>query len=116
MKMTLFAMTAIITLLAGAAGCTVKAEEAQKTGGWEEAKDTAVTEEMKEMFDKASESLIGVDYTPTELIETQIVNGTNYKFLCEAQTVYPGAEKRTAVVTVYQDLEGNASILTIEAE
>ncbi len=116
MKKTLFAMTAVIALLAGTFGCAAKAEEAKAFGGWTAVSDQTITPELQEMFDKAMEKLIGVGYRPISLLETQIVNGTNYKFLCEGTAVYPGAAVKTYIITIHQDLEGNAEILEIEEE
>ena len=50
-------------------------------------------------------------YVPVALLSTQTVAGTNYRILCEATTVYPGAEMHYAVVNVYESLEGNANII-----
>ena len=36
------------------------------------------------------------------LLSTQVVAGTNYRILCEATVVYPGAESHYAVMTVYE--------------
>ena len=41
------------------------------------------------------------------------MSGTNYRILCEATTVYPGAEMHYAVVNVYESLEGNANIISV---
>ena len=49
---------------------------------------------------------------PVALLSTQTVAGTNYCILCEATTVYPGAEMHYAVVNVYKSLEGNANIIS----
>ena len=110
-----------MALALGTAGCVqaVHAEEKKESaavGGWEEVQDGTITEDLQELFDKAMEGLVGVDYSPIELLEKQIVSGTNYRFLCESRVVYPGAAVRKAVVTIYEDLEGNVSILDIEAE
>lgn len=91
-----------------------KEEEAPIAGGWQAAEDGTITEELQALFDKAMEKMVGVDYTPVELLETQIVAGTNYKFLCESQVVAPDAPVQMAVVTIYEDLEGNAEVLDIE--
>lgn len=56
---------------------------------------------------------MGVDYVPVALLSTQTVAGTNYRILCEATTVYPGAERHYAVVNVYESLEGNANIISV---
>ena len=82
-------------------------------GAWQEAESPVLTDEAKTAFEKATEGFVGVDYKPVALLSTQVVAGTNYRILCEATTVYPGAEMHYAVMTVYEDLEGSASILSI---
>ena len=39
-----------------------------------------------------------------------------FSILCEATTVYPGAEMHYAVVNVYESLEGNANIISVTDE
>ena len=80
---------------------------------WQEAETPAMTEEAKAAFQKATEGFVGVDYVPVALLSTQTVAGTNYRILCEATVVYPGAEMHYAVVNVYESLEGNANILGV---
>ena len=82
-------------------------------GTWQEAESPALTEEAKAAFQKATEGFVGVDYVPVALLSTQTVAGTNYRILCEATVVYPGAEMHYAVVNVYESLEGNANILRV---
>ena len=74
-------------------------------GTWQEAESPAMTEEATAAFNKATEGFVGVDYVPVALLSTQTVAGTNYRILCEATTVYPGAEMHYAVVNVYESLE-----------
>ena len=78
----------------------------------QEAESPAMTEEATAAFNKATEGFVGVDYVPVALLSTQTVAGTNYRILCEATTVYPGAEMHYAVVNVYESLEGNANIIS----
>ena len=85
----------------------------QLPGGWSETGSPVMTEEAKAAFQKATEGLLGVSYTPVALLSTQVVAGTNYRILCEATVVYPGAEMHYVVMTIYEDLQGNASILSI---
>ena len=59
------------------------------------------------------EGFTGVGYVPVALLSTQLVAGMNYRYLCEATTVVPDAETSYAIVTVYQDLEGNAEVTEI---
>ena len=81
-------------------------------GGWQEAETPAMTEEAAAVFRKATEGFVGVDYVPVALLSTQTVAGTNYRILCEATVVYPGAEPYYAVMTVYRGLDGSTGILS----
>jgi len=83
------------------------------TGGWQEVEFPAMTEDAAVAFRKATDGLVGVDYVPVALLSTQVVAGTNYRILCEATTVYPGAEMHYVVMTIYEGLDGSASILNI---
>ncbi len=82
-------------------------------GGWKVAEETKVTEEQKAVFDKAMEGLVGVGYEPVAYLASQLVAGTNHCFLCKATVVYPNAAPTYKLVFIYQDLQGNASILNI---
>lgn len=88
-------------------------DDKEMTGGWQEAQSPAMTDEAKAAFEKATEGLLCVDYVPVALLSTQVVAGTNYRILCEATTVYPGAEMHYAVVNVYVSPEGNANFLSV---
>ena len=61
------------------------------------------TAEDKAVFDEAMKGLAGVTYTP-DSVATQIVNGTNYKFLCEGETSTNPPMKFDAEVIVHQPL------------
>ena len=79
----------------------------QQLGGW------AAAEEQDAglaAFQKASESLLGVNYTPVYVLGRQLVSGTNYCVLCRAEAVAPEAEATYTLATVYEDLSGNAKI------
>ena len=83
------------------------------SGGWTPAADPAGTEERKALFDKGLEGLLGVNYLPVAYLGSQIVAGTNHAFLCQTTVVYPGAQPEYAIVYLYEDLQGNVSILNI---
>ena len=83
-------------------------------GGWAVPEDTAMTDEAQAAFDKAMESLVGVDYAPIACLGTQLVAGQNYCILCKATVVAPDAAPYLALVYVYADLEGNAEITHIQ--
>ena len=55
----------------------------------------------------------GVGYTPVAYLGSQVVAGTNHAFLCQAVTVVPDAVPRWTVVFLYEDLQGNVSLMNI---
>ena len=69
---------------------------------------------MRKVFDKAFDGLEGVSYTPVAVLASRTTgSGTQYRVLCKATVVYPGAEMHYAVVDVYESLEGNANIIGV---
>jgi len=110
---TMIAGAAVIALLTGTAAMN-KTADTNTLGGWTAVEETEITTEAQEIFDEATEKLIGVDYKAIELIETQIVNGTSEGFRAESRVVRPGAEKKTVTVTIHKALDGTVTILDIE--
>ena len=94
LKKILLAMS-VIMMLCASAGCTSK--EKDIVGGWSAVEDGTITDELQELFDKATAELDGVDYKPVKLLETQVVAGTNHCVL-----VKNGAG--CVLVTLYRDL------------
>ena len=86
----------------------------QLSGGWQATKYSAISEESGAVLDKALESLTGAEYEPVALLATQVVAGKNYCFLCRKTPTTPSAGPSYAYVYVYEDLEGNATILEIQ--
>lgn len=82
-------------------------------GAWEQPDSPEMTKEASDAFEKAFEELVGVAYDPLALLSTQVVAGTNYRILCEATVVVPDAEPKYVIVTINEDLDGNAEILDI---
>ena len=92
------------------------AAEKQLAGGWTPSADPTVTEELKALFDRGTETLTGAGYIPVAFLGTQVVAGTNYAFLCQVLTAYPcslDTAPAYAMVYLYQDLSGNVSVLSI---
>ena len=78
--------------------------------------DPTVTEELKVVFEKGASVLTGSSFVPVAYLGSQVVAGTNHAFLCQAVTAYPGtidADPSYAIVYLYEDLQGNVSILNI---
>ena len=84
-------------------------------GGWSAASSMKITEQHLDLFKKAQETLTGAYYTPLALLGTQVVAGTNYRFLCRMDASVPelNATPVYAVVVIYEDLSGNATISEI---
>ena len=89
-------------------------EEPELVGGFIDVEDGTLTDELKDIFTKALEGLLGASYEPVELVATQVVAGTNYKFLANGTKTTNPITKGTYYVTVYEDLQGNVSLLDIE--
>ena len=93
----LLALILIITFAAcGSQGKTENAEvetDVESTeevdDGWEIADNSAAAlpKEVQIAFDEAVEKFTGSELTPIAYIANQIVAGTNYMILCEAETV-----------------------------
>ncbi|MBQ6492429.1 MAG: hypothetical protein IJI92_00975 [Erysipelotrichaceae bacterium] len=81
-------------------------------GGWEVAEvgRTEFEADEEEMFKKAMEVVLGETYEPVCVLATQLVSGMNYAFLARGTTVTETPVSNFFVVTIYKDLEGNASL------
>lgn len=115
MKNRIIAAAAAILILTGCASSAAH-NNTSPAGGWNEPETTLITPAAQEIFDEATGMLIGMDCKAVKLLATEIVNGTNYKFLAVSQPVYPGSMKKTVTITIYQDLEGNVKILDVETD
>ena len=85
-------------------------------GGWEVAEDqssSVIPQEAKDAFDKAAKNLDGNELQPLALLGTQVVAGTNYAFLCHSTLQTEETIRGIQVVTIYEDLDGNAEIINI---
>ena len=82
-------------------------------GGWNTDVDPEITDELKAVFEKGTEGLLGVDYEVYSYFAAQLVAGTNHCFLAMATPVVPDAEPYFALVFLYEDLEGNVELLDI---
>ena len=67
---------------------------------WDLSAPTEVTEEVRAIFDKATEGLLGVSYVPACVLGVQ---GDTYCILCKATVIYPNAEPNNVLVYVNED-------------
>ncbi|MDP9528533.1 hypothetical protein [Pseudomonas protegens] len=78
-------------------------------GGWTAYHE--LTPKDKEVFEEAMTGFVGVDYTP-ELVSTQLVNGTNYRY--QTQASLPGSSGSwQAIVEIYAPINGKPHITQI---
>ena len=82
-------------------------------GGWTDAESTDVTDEVRNLLNKATANLAGGTYEPVAYIGSQVVAGTNHRILCKYTPATQDPKSTYAIVTVYEDLEGNAEITEI---
>ena len=73
----------------------------------------APTPEATAAFQEATQGLIGVKYTLLAFA-SQLVNGTNYAFLCEAQAATRDHLTYPAVLHAYKPIDGKATITGIK--
>lgn len=96
-----------VTLLTACGGPGRRAEkQPQKTvlcGGYTQQRPLSDAE--RALFRQATDSLTGVSYTP-ESVATQVVAGTNYRFVCTAKAATPDPAAYEAEIIVYQPLPG----------
>ena len=119
MKKVLIVLLAVLLTLAvagrkEAAAETVLRDYEPLSGGWTPAEDyDDITEARRAVFDKGMATLLGVDYAPIAYLGSQVVAGTNHAFLVKGTLVVPSRPVSYALVYLYEDLQGNVTILTI---
>ena len=82
-------------------------------GAWSNIKKAYKTKVLpkaaRTAFKKATKNYVGVSLTPLVLLSTQVVAGTNYRYLCSG--VVPGSKTvNYYAVDVYNNLKGKAKI------
>ena len=92
----------------------VEEEPEQLAGGWTDAVDSSITDELKDIFNKGLEGILGATYKPTKLLATQVVNGINYKFLAEGEKTTNPPVKGIYNITINKSSDGTISLLDIE--
>ena len=93
-------------------------EQTHVVGGY--SKPRSLTDQEELFFQKATANLQGVEYKP-ENVATQIVAGTNYRFLCKARSIDQNGKKgkrHYAAIVIHKPLnpEEQPRILSIDRE
>ena len=78
-------------------------DAANACGGWTPKRKP--TEEDMLVFNEPMEGFVGVKYTPLG-VQSQLVAGSNYRFLCNATTVTPDPHTFLTIVFVFKPLPG----------
>ncbi len=89
----------------------------QLAGGWTvtmPAKSLLENQDVQAVFDKAMEGYVGVNLVPIQELAEQLVSGTNHMFICIGEPVTANPVPAIYVVTVYEDLDGNAEVSSVE--
>ena len=73
-----------------------------------------ISQDDKNVFEKAMNGFVGVKYTPVA-VATQVVQGTNYAFFCNGEGAYPESISQPSIVYIYQDLNGAVELKRIQA-
>lgn len=79
-------------------------------GGWSQTDSPVLTDEDRDIFEKAAKSLIGTELEPLARVSEQVVAGMNYCYVCADTPMYPGGETTYTLAYVYQDLQGNVTM------
>ena len=82
-------------------------------GGWNNADIGRIelSEPDAQAFDKAMEVLVGEQYTAVQVLATQVVCGLNRAYLAYGSVA--GEPEDWYIITVYEDLNGNAELKSI---
>lgn len=72
----------------------------------------AVTAEEVKIYEKVMNGLVGVERKVLAAAK-QIVNGTNYAFLCDSKVVVPNAEPYNDLVIIHKPINGDPQIMEI---
>ena len=81
-------------------------------GGWAYADSAEITDDIRAVVDKASETLTGAAYVPVAYMGSQVVAGTNHAIFCKIVPSTAGGndDATFAIVYIYEDLQGNCEI------
>ena len=84
-------------------------------GGWKIIGEgrAQLPEEAEQAFKAVTEKLLGATYVPVAYLGSQIVAGMNYAILCTRTLVTANPVTDLAVLTIYRDLEGNATLTNV---
>ncbi|MDE1465827.1 hypothetical protein [Spartinivicinus poritis] len=80
-------------------------------GGWTLYR-TNLSRDDYSVFFQAMSGFTGVKYTPFA-VSTQVVAGTNYKFICNGESIHPDVAPTAVIIKVHRPLHGEPEVLSI---
>lgn len=108
-KFLVLSLAAVMLLSAAACGQKREGDEERIVGGWVRAESPEITDALRALTDKVED----IHITPVAYLAHQLVAGTNHRLLCRVSAVAEDAAETWAVVTLYEDLQGNVSLTEI---
>ena len=103
----------LCALLMVASLAVAVADDGPLSGGWQPAADASVTDDVQALLEKGLDGMVGANYVPVAYLGSQVVAGTNHAILCQVTAVVPDAEPYFVIVYLYEDLEGNVTIMNV---
>ena len=91
---------------------TVSVEQEHPTvGGWSAVQDPTITDEYVGYINSVlNNKNDGVIYEPVALLATQVVAGTNYRFLCRKTVTFPQKKLTYSIVDIFRSLDGQTEL------
>ena len=95
---------------------TEETEDTDIVGGWTVLDEgaAALPSDAQKAYDEASKAYTGLSLKPIALLATQLVNGTNYKILCNGTVVVPDATPMLYIVDINKDSSGVSTIIDVQ--
>ena len=87
------------------------------SGGWEINEGSTLPKdnpEAMQAFKKTTRDLVGYRYQVVAVLGSQVVAGMNYAYLCTAKMSAPQAKTEYRIITVYENLSGEASVTSAQ--
>ena len=112
----LLVMMGVLLLLITVTTAVPAAAATATSGGWtvSKASYSFLTSGQKKIFNKAVKGLTGVTYKPVALIAKQVVQGTNYVFLCQGTTATKNPVRGWYVLSANKNLKKEVSLLSVK--
>ena len=123
-KLAALAVAGALALSLGIAGCSSSGESGEQNvgadqvgvvvGGWTANTQAvpAVSKREAKMFSETTGMPDGVEYEPIAVLGEQVVQGTNYAFLCKATPTTPDAKTGWAIVTIWEHLASGSEVIS----